>query len=217
MRRTLASAALALALTLCLVSPAHAAGPPVTDDPSGGVTTTIRLPGSPGGQSRPPVKVKSKKAAAPNPCTTRYDPTGMAGENYDWDQPGAPTETQLDAGTVNWYIVACPGQPERAMWTIPGRAAPGPPPPTPGEVAVIARERMQLPQPEVRHNPTERALVNLPTWLWLSDASWGVRSSSLSLRGTTVVATATPKLPSSSLAPGTPRVSRVTRAAGTEP
>jgi hypothetical protein len=52
---------------------------------------------------------------------------------------------------------------------------------------------MQLPQPEIRHNPTQRALVNLPAWLWLSDASWGVRSSSLTLRGTTVVATATPR------------------------
>jgi hypothetical protein len=117
----------------------------------------------------------------------------MVGENYDWDAPGAPTEAQLAAGTVNWYAVACPGQPERIMWTIAGQPTPGPPPPTPGELAVIARERMQLPRPVVRHNPTGQAVVNLPTWLWLSDDSWGVRRSSLSLRGTTVVATATPK------------------------
>ena len=117
----------------------------------------------------------------------------MVGENYDWDQPGAPTEEQLDAGAVSWYAIACPGQAERTVWTLAGQPSPGPPPPTPGELAVIARERMQLPQPEIRHNPTERALVNLPTWLWLSDASWGVRSSSLTLRGTTVEATATPR------------------------
>ena len=119
-------------------SPAHAAEPPVTDDPSGGVTTVIRSPGSPGAQSRSPVKYK--EAPPTNPCTTRYDPTGMVGENYDWDQPGAPTEAQLDAGTVNWYAVACPGQPERTMWTIAGQPAPDPPPPTPGELAVTVSQ-----------------------------------------------------------------------------
>ena len=191
MHHRVAFAALTLAVTLPFGPAAHAAGPPVTDDSSGWVTITIRLPGSPGGQGRSPVK--NDKPVSINPCTTRYDPTGMVGEQYDWDGPGAPTEDQLGVGSVNWYAVSCPGQPERTMWTIAGQPAPGPPPPTPRELAVIARERMQLPQPEIRHNPTQRALVNLPTWLWLSDASWGVRSSSLTLRGTTVVATATPR------------------------
>ena len=99
MARLPALAAFTLALIVLLASPAHA-DPPVTDDPSGEIITTIRLPGSPGGQARSPVRYG--KAVDLNPCTTRFDPTGMVGENYDWDQPGAPIEAQLDAGVVSW-------------------------------------------------------------------------------------------------------------------
>ena len=107
MRRAIMCSWLILSGTVALAAPAHAAEPPVKDDSSGGVTTTIRLPGSPGGQARSSVTYGN--AVDSNPCTTRFDPTGMVGENYDWDQPGAPTEAQLDASVVSWYAIACPG------------------------------------------------------------------------------------------------------------
>lgn len=192
MRRLIALVAVSLALCLSAGTPAYADDPPVTDDPSGGVTTVIHLPGSPGGPPGSPAAYD--EGVSLNPCSYRFDPSGMVAENYDFDQPGAPTTAQLDAGLVRWYAVACPGKQQYTVWVLVGQPAPGPPPPTPGELAVLARKYMPLPKPAVQHNPTEQGLVNLPTWFWLTDDSWGVHSSILTLRGTTVVAVATPKL-----------------------
>ena len=182
----------ALAAAVLLARPAAAAppGPPVVDDPTGTVTTVIRLPGSPG--SAPGAPAARAESVSLNPCSYRPDPSGMVAENFDFSRADAPTQDQIAAGQVRWYAASCPGQAEYPIFTLLGQAAPGPPPPTPGELAAVARRAMQLPSPVVRHNPTDAGLVNLATWLWLDDASWQVHSNSLSLRGTTVTVVAKP-------------------------
>ena len=122
----------------------------------------------------------------------RRAPSGAVAENFDFSRADAPTQRQIEAGDVRWYAVSCPGQADYPIFVLLGQAAPGPPPPTPGQLAAVARDVVQLPSPVVRHNPSDAALVNLATWLWLDDTSWQVYSSSLSLRGTTVTIVAKP-------------------------
>jgi len=182
----------ALVAVVLAASPAGAEppGPPVVDDPTGTVTTVIHLPGSPG--NAPGTPTGSTEGVSLNPCSYRYDPSGMVAEGFDFSRPDAPTQQQIEAGQVRWYAVSCPGQADYPIFTMQGQPAPGPPPPTPGQLAAAAREVMQLPFPLVRHNPADAALVNLDTWLWLDDTSWQVNSNSLSLRGTTVTVVAKP-------------------------
>jgi hypothetical protein len=164
--------------------------PPVVDDPTGTVTTVIHLPGTPG--TAPGAPTSSAEGVSLDPCSYRYDPSGMVAEGFDFSRPEAPTQEQIEAGEVRWYAVSCPGQADYPIFTTQGQPAPGPPPPTPGQLAASAREVMQLPLPDVRHNPKDAGLVNLATWLWLDDSSWRVQSSALSLRGTTVTVVAKP-------------------------
>lgn len=165
-------------------------GPPVVDDPRGSVTTVIRSPGAPG--SAPGAPTVSAERISLKPCVYRYDPTGAVGENFDFNRPDAPTQQQLESGQVRWYAVSCPGQAEYPIFTALGRQLPGPPPPTPAEVAVVARRVLHLPFPSVRHNPPDEGLAQLGTWLWLDGGSWQVRSSTLTLRGTSVTVFAKP-------------------------
>ena len=182
----------ALVAALVVAGPARAEppGPPVVDDPTGTVTTVIHLPGTPG--AAPGAPTSSAEGVSLDPCSYRFDPTGMAAEGFDFSRPDAPTQEQIEAGEVRWYAVSCPGQADYPIFTTQGQAAAGPPPPSPGQLAANARGVMQLPFPDVRHNPTDAGVVNLATWLWLDDSSWRVQSNALSLRGTTVTVVAKP-------------------------
>jgi hypothetical protein len=180
-----------LVAAVLVAGPADAAPPepPVVDDPTGTVTTTIYLPGSPG--NSPGAPTSSAEAVSLDPCTYRLDP--LLAEKFDFFHgPEAPTQEQIAAGKVLWYAVSCPGLAEYPIFIIQGDPAPGPPPPAPAQLAATARQVMQLPFPDVRHNPTDAGLVNLATWLWLDDSSWQVQSNALSLRGTTVTVVAKP-------------------------
>lgn len=182
----------ALVAAVVVASPARAEppDPPVVDDPTGTVTTVIHLPGTPG--NAPGAPTSSAEGVSLDPCTYRHDPSGMVAEGFDFSRPDAPTQAQIEAGEVRWYAVSCPGQADYPIFTTLGQAAPGPPPPTPGQLAATAREVLQLPFPNVRHNPADAGVVNLDTWLWLDDSSWQVQSNALSLRGTTVTVVAKP-------------------------
>jgi hypothetical protein len=182
----------ALVAVVLAAGPVSAAppDPPVVDDPTGTVTTVIHLPGTPG--DAPGAPTGAAEGVSLDPCSYRYDPSGMVAEGFDFTRPDAPSLEQIEAGEVRWYAVSCPGQAEYPIFTVQGQPAPGPPPPTPGELAAVARQVMQLPAPAVRHNPSDAGLVNLATWLWLDDSSWQVHSNSLSLRGTSVTVVAKP-------------------------
>jgi hypothetical protein len=63
--------------------------------------------------------------------------------------------------------------------------------------AVLAQEayrHLPLPQPQIGVNPVagREQFVNLPTWLWISPLTWGVRSATASVPGLSATATATP-------------------------
>ncbi|SFK89050.1 hypothetical protein SAMN05421835_1424 [Amycolatopsis sacchari] len=55
----------------------------------------------------------------------------------------------------------------------------------------MARRQLKLPSPAISANPAGDQLVNLPTWMWLS-SGWGPVSTTASVPGVSVTATATP-------------------------
>lgn len=65
----------------------------------------------------------------------------------------------------------------------------------PRSVALQARSSLALPAPTISLNPSTRQdqLVQVPTWMWVDAATWGTRSSTASVPGVTVTATATPQ------------------------
>ncbi|MDQ3573310.1 MAG: hypothetical protein M3404_00015 [Actinomycetota bacterium] len=65
----------------------------------------------------------------------------------------------------------------------------------PRVVAVQALNSLSLPAPEIRLNPIppQDQLVNMATWMWLDEATWGPRSTTASVPGVTVTATARPE------------------------
>jgi hypothetical protein len=77
----------------------------------------------------------------------------------------------------------------------PGQAqAPAGPTVTPEMLAQRAYRFLPLPAPIIRTNPppTREQLVNLPTLLWVGQASWGARTATASVPGLAVTVTAVP-------------------------
>ena len=72
---------------------------------------------------------------------------------------------------------------------------------TPAELARLARNQLRLPTPTIAANPAGDQLVNLPTWLWLSEG-WGPVSATATVPGVSVTATATPTAVSWSMGDG---------------
>jgi hypothetical protein len=72
------------------------------------------------------------------------------------------------------------------LWLDAGQVA------DPQALAQQALSRLRLPSPAIRVNPAPplAQLVHLPTWLWLDAASWRARSSTVSVPGLSVTATA---------------------------
>ncbi|HEU0089855.1 MAG TPA: hypothetical protein VFQ77_19770 [Pseudonocardiaceae bacterium] len=78
------------------------------------------------------------------------------------------------------------------MWLADGRAPGGGAGVSPAALAAAAYAQLRVPSPAIRSNPAGRQLVNLPTWLWIDESSWGPRSTTVSVPGVSVTATATP-------------------------
>jgi hypothetical protein len=111
----------------------------------------------------------------------RYEPVDYRGP----EQP---------AGPGGWFMVLCSPDGKDPLshgpvWVAAG--AGGVPELSPEQVAQIARKRLRLPPPRIAASPTGDQLVNLPTWLWLSDG-WRPMSASASVPGVSVTAVATP-------------------------
>lgn len=97
-----------------------------------------------------------------------------------------------------WYVWKCtgPGVGTDALYRPPVWISDGQQPgaaqlPSPAELAAMARKQLRLPTPTIAANPAGEQLVNLPTWLWLSNG-WGSVSATASVPGVSVTATATP-------------------------
>lgn len=119
--------------------------------------------------------------------------TAPAGDQTSMGPPGSSSSGQ-------WYLVECIGDAEvhrdGLVW-IPTAAAPGAAPAIPVvDPALVAQEAensMRLPSPQIETNPSNQAVVNLPTWLWLDQGNWNRESVSASVGTVTATATATPE------------------------
>jgi hypothetical protein len=105
-----------------------------------------------------------------------------------------------------WYIWKCTGEGvadalyRPPVW-IPDVQASDALLPSPAELAQMARRQLRLPAPRIAASPAGDQLVNLPTWLWVSDG-WGPLSATASVPGVSVTAVARPTSVSWSLGDG---------------
>ena len=126
--------------------------------------------------------------------------------------PASDQTVQAPAGVTspgNWYLVECQGgnyaqiHRDGVVW-VPtpaptpaagagSAAAPPVPAIDPAVVAQQAENSLRLTAPQIETNPSTRAIVNLPTWLWVGQGTWGPESVSASIATVTATATATPE------------------------
>jgi hypothetical protein len=133
-------------------------------------------------------------AATPTGASCQWISVGGSG-NGQQGRPGPPGQE----GT--WYVQSClvngswTTDPNTLTWVPLGAAAPAgnpqPAPPSPAQLAEIARKQLQFPMPSIAANPNGEQLVSLPTWLWLSEG-WRTVSATVAVPGVSVTATATP-------------------------
>jgi hypothetical protein len=130
-------------------------------------------------------------SASPPPCVYKLAPSS---DQTAMGPPGTSSPGK-------WYLVECLGAAELnrdGLAWVPSAAAPPagvPPIPAidPALVAQQAENSMRLPSPQIETNPSTRAVVNLPTWLWLDQGAWNPDSVSASVGTVTATATATPE------------------------
>lgn len=108
----------------------------------------------------------------------------------------------------SWYVWKCTtagitdGLFHPPVFIPNGQPVPGAAPlPSPAQLAQIARNQLRFPTPTIAANPAGDQLVNLPTWLWLSNG-WGQMSATASVPGVSVTAVATPTSVSWSMGDG---------------
>ena len=134
-----------------------------------------------------PVAVRDFLSSMPTDAGLR----GLYGTQADWD---AAVDAAAAGTPMTWYHATCPGEGSEAYIAFTGRTvgtggaagqaalayaayptAAGPPPPQvdPYELAIAARDAMDIPDPEVDRNPRSIGLgatfVGLPTWFWVTD------------------------------------------------
>lgn len=107
------------------------------------------------------------------------DSGGNGSDEDDGSTPGAGEGGEADCTTQ-------PGQP------LPEECIPDPQMTPIADLAEQARDRLNLPQPEMASSPADHQLVHLPTWLAVSESSWGSVSASVTAGAVTVTATAAP-------------------------
>lgn len=221
---TLAAGSLTLAASMITPSYRAAVGeqPPVVvvQDFTGVLTTTVTVPG------RAPVEasgvaLSSRAVDAPagmtGPVTCTYDYAGDDG------QPFRETRGGVDG---RYLSVACSDGSRTLQWVADSAptvvAAAGAPLPqvSPAELARQAVGRLPLPVPEAHHNPDSSAgrpqtIVGVPTWLWVSPASFRPMTQTVSAGGVSATVTATPV--STAWTTGSPDAPNVTCQGGGTP
>jgi hypothetical protein len=96
-----------------------------------------------------------------------------------------------------WYVWKCStagvtdGLYRPPVWIPDGQRPDAAQLPSPAELAQRAYKQLRLPTPSIAANPAGEQLVNLPTWMWLSNG-WGPVSATATVPGVSVTATATP-------------------------
>ncbi|MEU6573614.1 hypothetical protein [Streptomyces sp. NPDC046805] len=118
--------------------------------------------------------------------------------------PAAPSEVVPVADpkpgeSGAWYVYKCEAGGVRdavyrpPIWIPDGpQQGGGAPQPTPAQLALVARNQLRLLSPQIKANPADEQLVNLPTWLWLDRGDWRDVSATASVPGVSVRAVARP-------------------------
>lgn len=106
---------------------------------------------------------------------------------------GQPPQGQQEE-SGGWFMVLCSPDGKDPdshgpIWIPAGAQRPATP--SPEQVAQIARKQLRMPRPTISASPGGTQLVNLPTWLWLSDG-WTPTSATASVPGVSVTAAAKP-------------------------
>lgn len=124
------------------------------------------------------------------PCSDPVHGT-MGGDGCYWRvatgyQP--PAGVQPPPGQRGaWYTFYCGGPDDGAQgvrWLADPPA--GAVAPDPRELAVQARNRLDLPEPIIGSSPGGEQLVRLPTWLWIAPGSWEPRTATAAVPGVSV-------------------------------
>jgi hypothetical protein len=141
--------------------------PPVVvvgDNNSGVVSTTVTAPGTAAG-SGDEHGAESSSSDGGVTCTWTAE-SEHSQEVWQW--LGSDPD-----GT--WYDVRCSdGSVYLGLYVPPSASNLPPAVALAGSLAKSAANRLVLPAPLVRHNPTGRALVGLSTWWWVDAAQWRV-------------------------------------------
>lgn len=114
----------------------------------------------------------------------------------DADSDGHPKWPIVDATTGKitnaWFFLYCDGElvdPVPMLLVVDGTGAR----PAARVMAEQAYRFMPLPAPQIGRNPSGRALVRVPLWLWAEPDSWDTRTIRVGVTGLSVVVTAQPE------------------------
>jgi hypothetical protein len=172
----------ALACLILAVSASRASADPVVAPGGGGVIeTTVRAPGSAGTKGAGSARgepVGTAGTAAPPPCTyVQLTPELAIMAGLLSPDGGGAENIRQSGGSYYRRDCSASGGGRAIVWIpdgTPGAAPAGVPVVTPAELALEARNRLQLPAPEFGVSPDglhgNPALVNLPTWWWITNA-----------------------------------------------
>jgi len=103
--------------------------------------------------------------------------------------------TFIPPGTKGtWFLESCPGQTPVSVFVPAGQ--PSPAPVSPQQLAVDAKNQITAPAPPIQLSPAADAnhwqIVHVPSWAWLPAGSWAPLTTTASVPGVVVTATATP-------------------------
>lgn len=213
------AAALASTMVVLPTAAAEVLPPIVVSSSHGGVGTTLHEVGKPGGSSRAPNGASTVSARGAGPvCSYQDTPVSAVGGAGPSVTPIGASHANEAAGTGlvgdstqgRFVTRSCGGQ-STVVW-VPNGAASGPaglPTVTPAMLAADARNLLPIPVPTVQTNGwgPGAALVNLPTWWWVTNAN-GSLTQRTSLGAVWAEVTATPV--TSTWTPHTPSDAPVT-------
>ncbi len=183
-RRAAVTTVLCLAPFL-LPQVAHADEPIVVDgDKFGGyVDTTVTVPGAPASSSSDD---GTRSTGADDGVTCAWIEQSPYAQSL-WDWLGA---SEPDG---RWYDVTCSdGSSYTGVYVPPASGSVPPEVALAGSLARTVTSRLQLPAPSPSRSPAGRALVGLPTWLWVEPSSFQVLRQRTSAGPVSVEVVATP-------------------------
>ncbi len=180
------ASALSIGVGAILVRPVRASAAVFAGDGGGTISVGVSTGTSTAGSDGTPVVASGGGGGGGSVCTyVLLSPADQALLGIGGQQPGS------------WYVKECPGESANSIGSvvvwIPNQASSGGTAPAPPEdVALEAERSMNLPAPRTSVNPSPRAVVNLPEWLWIDPAIWHDVSVTATTGSVSATATAVP-------------------------